>query len=371
MPLLKRIRLTGWKSIRDQTIELRPLNVLIGGNGAGKSNLISFLRFLNAMVSEPPRLQEFVGAAGGAHALLHFGADRTPVLEADMRFETDTGEIRYYARWTHAAGNSLVFADEQVQLRRPGVPPPSYESLGAGHTESKLLEATDRGDQAATAVLDLLRACRVYHFHNTSDRSPLRSSCYIEANRLLYPDGGNLPAMLYLFQQRYPAALRRIVSAVRQAIPQFGAFVLGPQLLNRRNILLNWKQRGSDYEFGPHDLSDGSIRFIALTVLLSQPAELLPVLIALDEPELGLHPAAMALLAGMAKASAMECQLLLATQSPGLLDYFEPEEVVVVHHREGESQFARLDPTDLKQWLDEYSLSELWEKNVVGGGPYE
>jgi predicted ATPase len=177
-------------------------------------------------------------------------------------------------------------------------------------------------------------------------------------------------AMLYLFQQRHPTAYRRITATVRQMVPDFDGFVLEPSKLNDNQILLNWMHKGRPYEFGPHQLSDGSLRFIALATLLLQPEDKLPLLIALDEPELGLHPSALEILAGMARAASLNCQLLFATQSSVFLDNFEPENVIVVNTREGTSEFQRLDAERLKAWVADYTLGEIWEKNVVGGGPY-
>lgn len=369
MQMLKTVRLAGWKSIKDQTIELLPLNVFIGANASGKSNLISFFRFLNAMVAQAPRLREFVGTAGGANALLHFGSKQTPVLEAELTFATDNGESRYYARWVHAAGDTLIFAEERVEFLRDGYDRAQDVPLGAGHAESKLPEAAASGDKTADVMLHLLRRCRLFHFHDTSSEAAIRRPGYIEANRFLYPDGGNLAAMLYLYRDKHPATYQRIVGTLRQTISCFDEFVLDPQAMNPNNIVLNWKQRGSDYEFGPHQLSDGSIRFMALTTLLSQPSPM-PLLMTLDEPELGLHPAALALLASMVKSATRESQLILATQSPALLDHFTADAVVVAANRDGVSEFQRLSADALHDWLDEYNLSELWEKNVVGGGPY-
>jgi predicted ATPase len=153
-------------------------------------------------------------------------------------------------------------------------------------------------------------------------------------------------------------------------VPDFDDFVLEPSKLNEKQIFLNWTHKGSPYEFGPHQLSDGSLRFIALATLLLQPEDKLPLLIALDEPELGLHPAALEILAGMATAASLHRQLLFATQSSGLLDHFQPESVMVVSSKAGTSDFQRLDAEKLNEWLANYTLGEIWEKNVVGGGPY-
>jgi predicted ATPase len=209
----------------------------------------------------------------------------------------------------------------------------------------------------------------VFHFHDTSDTAKVRQSGYIESNRHLAPDAGNLAAMLYRYQQQEPATYRRIVETIRLIVPFFDDFILEPQRLNPRNILLNWQARGSDYEFGPHQLSDGTLRAIALTTLLLQPQADLPDLIILDEPELGQHPYALNVLASLLKTAAVRSQVLVATQSAMLLDEFEPQDVIVVDHHGHESTFSRLDATKLQEWLEEYSLGEVWWKNVIGGVP--
>ena len=228
---------------------------------------------------------------------------------------------------------------------RTGAATPQVVDLGAGHPETNLVRsAEDRKSRRSAVVLELLRSCRLFHFHDTSENSAIRRPSYIEANRFLYPDAGNLAAMLYLYKKKYPAAYRRITATVRQMVPDFADFVLEPSPLNEQQIFLNWTHKGRDYEFGPHQLSDGSLRFIALATLLLQPEEKRPLLIALDEPELGLHPAALEILAGMASAAALHCQVIFATQSSVFLDHFEPEDVVVVNSRSGTSEFTGCRP---------------------------
>ena len=370
MQLLKRIRVDGWKSVKSQTVDLTPLTVVIGANGAGKSNLLSIFKLLNAVFANTPSFRTYVGQNGFADSLLHFGSRETPVAEMELVFGTDTGETTYFARWAAAAGGALIFTEERVEFLRPGFPRPVVVDLGAGHAETNLLKSADDGNQTSVIALRLLRSCRLFHFHDTSENCAARQPCYIEANRFLYPDAGNLAAMLYLFRQQHPTAFRRITSTVQQMVPDFDSFVLEPSKLNERQILLNWTQKGRPYEFGPHQLSDGSLRFIALAALLLQPEDILPLLIAFDEPELGLHPSALEILAGMAKAASLHCQLLFATQSSVFLDYFEPEHVVVVNSKGGSSEFQRLSQERLEAWRADYTLGEIWEKNVVGGGPY-
>jgi predicted ATPase len=149
----------------------------------------------------------------------------------------------------------------------------------------------------------------------------------------------------------------------------FDDFVLEPSRLNPNSILLNWKQLGSDYVLGPHQMSDGSLRAVALIAALLQPDDNLPDLLVLDEPELGLHPYAISILAGLIRAASSKTQVVVSTQSAALVDEFAAEEVIVVESENQQSRFRRLDPEMLKDWLSEYSLGELWEKNVIGGGP--
>jgi predicted ATPase len=369
MAQLTSLRLAGWKSIRDAKIELRPLNVLIGANGAGKSNLVGFFKLINEMMAR--RLQVHVGTIGGAGALLHYGSKRTPAIQAEFRFNTELGPSEYSFRLIPAAGNSLIFEEEKLT-------PEEMVSLTSetAHRESdlNLMFGLDHPntdfDRRGQFVSRYLSRCQVFHFHDTSLLGPMRRDCPIDANRFLYPDAANLPAMLYLYRERYPTAYRRIIAAVKAVAPFFEDFVLEPLRLNPRNIALHWRAKGAEYEMGPHQLSDGTLRAIALFTLLLQPEEDLPELIVLDEPELGLHPAALAVLADLVKSAAQHSQLLIATQSTALIDHFEVEDVVTVNLRDGGSTFERLDPERLKQWLEEYTLSELWERNVIGGGPY-
>jgi len=365
---LTSLRLAGWKSIRDAEIELRPLNVLIGANGAGKSNLVSFFKLISEMMAG--RFQEHVGTTGGAEALLHHGSKRTQFIDARFRFTAEGGENSYGIRWVPIAGNSLFFVVERLGPKNWDVAESFHPVLSQGHRESLLNQVDDREFPTAKFIRELLNRSQVFHFHDTSLLGPMRRDCFIDANRFLYPDAANLPAMLYLYRERYPTAYRRIVAAVKAVAPFFEDFVLEPLRLNPRNIALHWRSKESDYEFGPHQLSDGTLRAIALFTLLLQPEADLPALIVLDEPELGLHPAALAVLADLLKSTARHSQLLIATQSTALIDHFEVDDIVTVNHRDGVSTFDRLDAKGLKDWLEEYTLSELWERNVIGGGPY-
>ena len=366
MTTLKSIRLSGWKTIKDSNvINLGPLNVFIGANGSGKSNLVSFFKLLNEMIGE--RLQEFIATSGYAESVLHYGPKVTPILEASLKFDTTTGTSGYLMKLVHAAGDTLIFTEESVEFHQPGYSQAYTEILDSGHRETALGTKAKEGNATARVVRGLVSRCRVYQFHDTSSASRIRRQGYVDNNTFLMPDGGNLAAILYRFRESEPGAYNRIVSTIRQIAPFFGDFELEPI---GKNILLNWRERGVEQVFGPHQISDGTLRAMALITLLLQPEGNLPSVIVIDEPELGLHPYAIGIVASLVKKASLHCQVILATQSPALLDEFEPEDVVVVDREGKESEFRRLGPNQLDAWLEDYALSEVWEKNVFGGGPH-
>jgi predicted ATPase len=367
--MLRRVILNGFKSIKTMDIELNNLNVLIGANGAGKSNLISFFKMLNEMMAG--RLQEYIGASGRAHSLLHFGPKVTLQLKASLEFEVENARDIYTMRLFHAAGDTLVFAEETLSFAGAGYLSSKTVSLGSGHQETRIGESAGAGEKTATVFRNLLNSCRVHHFHDTSPTARVRQYCYIGDNRWLMPDAGNLAALLYrLRNENSRSAYHPIVTTIRLIAPFFDDFDLEPTGPNKRDIILNWREKGSDQVFGPHQFSDGTLRAICLVTLLLQPESELPGLIIVDEPELGLHPYALNVIAALFSKASHHTQVLISTQSSTFLNNFDPKDVIVVNREGRESQFTRPDPDKLEAWLEEYSLGEIWEKNVIGGGPH-
>lgn len=376
--MVTKIEIHGFKSIRElNTLQLGPLNVFIGANGSGKSNLISFFKLLNAMAFSPGNLQFYISKAGGANTLLYDGATVTPQLSAGLTFQTATGLNEYFFRLVHAAPDTLIFAEEKIRHTPQGSSGESKENdwltLGSGQRETNLMAHASQGNQTAAAILALLRQCSVYHFHNTAETARMRQRWDVYDDRVLKEDGANLAPFLRRLRDTRPRYYGRIVETIRQIVPFFADFVLESV---SGTVLLQWRERGSDNIFGAHQASDGMLRVIALVSLLFQPEDELPMVLILDEPELGLHPYAMNILAGLLQSVATRTQLLLATQSLTLIDQVEPGEIVVVDRTARpssfghiESTFRRLDEAKLSDWLDAYSLAELWEKNVIGGRP--
>ena len=376
MNMLRKITIEGYKSIRQMSLELRPLNVLIGANGAGKSNFVSFFELLREIAAV--RLQHHVARSGGGDAFLFYGAKDTPRLSAMLDFEGEIGAIAFSFTLASTPEDTLFFERESLEWAPSEGTVVNQKKVvfnpRTGLSESALLNAPDEVREPAHAVWNVLRQCRVFHFRDTSNESHIRRSAYIHDNRWLDSDGGNLASVLYRSKKRQPHAYQRTILTLQQIMPWFRDFVLQPLELSPENVNLDWHERDSDHLFGAHQLPDGALRAMALVTLLLQPKEFLPSIIVIDEPELGLHPSAINVVAGLAAAASHQCQVILATQSVNLLDQFDPEDVIVVDREGGSSTFKRvpeqMSPELLKEWLDDYSLSELWEKNVIGGGPF-
>ncbi len=321
----------GFKSIEAiENLQLRSINILIGANGSGKSNFIGVFAFLQAFWEG--RLTQYVAVDGGAERFLHFGSKQTPSLFFRVHFRNP--ELDFDVRFMSTVDEGFFWDG--------AIPDFAFQSLSPW---------------------------RIFHVHDTSASSPMRRRCKLDDNAYLRADGSNLPAFLYLIQRTYPHSYQTIRKTVQLVAPFFEDFSLKPLNLAPDDIKLQWLHKGSDQYFDAASLSDGTLRFIVLAALFLQPKELRPSLILVDEPELGLHPYAIQLLASMIKQAATDSQVIVSTQSPTLLDHFEPEDVLVADRVGHATEIHRLERGHLQEWLADYSLGQLWEKNELGGRP--
>jgi predicted ATPase len=364
------ISINGFKSIASSgKVTLRPINLIIGPNGSGKSNFIGVFAFLQAI--KEGRLFEYVRTAGGADELLHFGSKHTQEIKIDLSFVDD---VNGYSLTLKADNDDNLFAllESASFWDKDRYPSPYTNSLAAMDAGK---EAGISNSALKVGIASWIRArldrWRLYHVHDTSPSSPLRKTARVDDSDYLRPDGSNLAAFLYRLQQteKYVSAYNLIRKTVQQIAPFFDDFLLRPDNLNAELIKLAWKHKGSDKYFGVAALSDGTLRFIALTTLFLQPLDLRPSVILVDEPELGLHPSAITLLASMIRQTSAETQIIASTQSPLLLDHFDPIDVLVATRVNGATTLSRLESEPLKGWLEDYSLGQLWEKNELGGRP--
>lgn len=363
---IKTVTLRGYKSIALlEDFELRNLNVLIGANGAGKSNFIGIFNLLAAL--SDGKLQAFIQKQGGPDALLHGSRKRTQEIDAEIYFDKNK-EIAngYRVSLTPTADNRLIFSREETWIwntdqYKSGIP----TSLGTAHDEAKLPSNKDR---ISAYVRKAMKSWKQYHFHDTSDSAVVKRLQSSNDNLLLKPAAENLAAYLAFLNHKYPSDYQRIVDTIKLAAPFFGGFIIRDPL--PESIELEWfEQTDPDTPYKAHILSDGTLRFICLATLLMQPVHLLPDTVLIDEPELGLHPYAINLLADMIQQVAETKQVIVSTQSVELLNAFKPEDIVIVEREKGNTVFKRLDSDNLKEWLEDYEIGDLWKRNVLGGRP--
>lgn len=372
--VLKKINIGGYKSFRPegQEISFGDITVLLGANGSGKSNLVSFFKMLNYLTTKG--LQIYIEGQGSASSLLYYGAKTTNHIDYSLSFEQNKNDCCrstvYEGTLSYGMPDRLFLSKEKVTYKRTSDSIPNEYYITGNLVESGL---SDDSHTASKVLIKILSQIRVHQFHDTSDTAKIKMKGYVEDCRYLRSDAGNLAAFLKAMREN-PERKKyydRIIRHIQKIMPQFSDFELENLNINDKYIMLNWYDNTRDYLFGPHQISDGSLRFMALTALLLQPPEMLPGVIVLDEPELGLHPAALAELAAMIRMASANCQVIIATQSTRLVDEFELDQIVVVERDEENhcSQFKRLDEVKLKDWITRYSMSELWEKNVLGGQP--
>jgi predicted ATPase len=342
------ITIKGFKSIASiEKLALGPINVVIGPNGSGKSNFIGAFEFLHEIVEG--RLKDYVILTGGADKILHFGSKTTREIVVDFSF----AQGRYVVRLRPTPEDGLY-----------------YSEVATGNDPIAGREKADsRVEERRRGSLRRLLGWRIHHFEDTSLSSPMRKTAKVDDNRLLRPDGSNLPAFLYLLKEKHQASYNLIVRTVQRVAPFFEDFRLDPLLLKPEDIKLEWRHKRSDQYFDSSSFSDGTLRFIALATLFLQPEQFRPSVILVDEPELGLHPYALEMLAALVRQASVTNQVILSTQSSLLLDHFQPEDVLVADRVDGGTQLRRLEPEPLAKWLQDYSLGQLWEKNEIGGRP--
>lgn len=368
---LTKIELKGFRAVdgqHGQTIDFGDVTVLLGANGSGKSNLVTFFDMLNFLTTGG--LQNYAGRHGVSR-LLFYGPKTTDSIWFRLHFTSDIGVNEYEATLSFGLPDRLFISGERVMFHREGKERPVEYYMDAGGSESSL--GKDERD-TSRYVKGLLSGIRAFHFHDTSDTATIKERRYVDDVKSLRHDAGNLAPFLKMLKEHneYLRYYDRIVRHIQRVMPQFGDFALDTLPGSDRYVRLNWiDSSGSDYLFDPDQLSDGSLRFMAMATLLLQPPQLRPQFIVLDEPELGLHPAAIAELAGMIRLVSRDAQVLVATQSTRFVDEFSPEDILVVERDESRhcSVFRKLDSERLEEWLSNYSLSELWEKNVLGGQP--
>ncbi len=352
---MNKIDIKGYKSIKELSLELRPINILIGANGSGKSNFLSFFDFLKQVYNR--NLQEFV-ALKGIDTFLHKGDKITQDISTHLYFKNTNG----YSFTIKKGESGFIFTEEGMWYSNNPYAGNNAPIASFGPESALRFQTMPR----ATYIREYLDQLAKYHFHDTGENSPFNKESNVDNDKYsLYEKGSNLAAFLFNIWRENPLVYNLIVKTIQSIAPYFLDFFFRPE--SNGNLKLRWQSKYSSNIYGVNDFSDGTIRFIALTVLFMQPA--MPETIIIDEPELGLHPTAITKLAGLIKSvAAKKCQVIVATQSTDLISHFEPEDVITVDQINGESVFERLDSAKLKTWLEDYTIDDLWKRNIITTG---
>lgn len=363
---IKKLTIKGFRSIRSlDGFPLESLNVLIGSNGAGKSNFVSYFHMLSEMVEQ--RLGLWVRKQGGADRILTYGVKETSQLESFIEF----GLNGYHFVVEPTVDDNFVFTQEQTFFDGP-IYGPQWTTLGSAHTEAKLKDRYNAADSGSVPdyCYSSIASWRVFHFHDTSDTAGVKRVGSLIDNTYLRSDASNLAAYLYRLLHQEPDIYEQIRKTIRLAIPFFDDFFLEPETLQNGEQLIRllWRQIDSDYPLWPSQLSDGSLRFMSLVTALLQPEP--PSTIIIDEPELGLHPYAITLLASLLRSASNRMQIIVSTQSVTLVNEFDLNNLIVTERRHGISEFTRYDAAKFQMWLEDYTVGELWQKNILGGRPH-
>ncbi len=370
MGAIKRITVKGFKSIRElNEFELKPLNVIVGANGAGKSNLIQIFKMVLAMAQGS--FQEFILKNGGADAFPFDGVKETPEIKICFEFTSNSffseGSNFYRFTMSPSAAETMLLSEERRYKDF------NWKTYGSSSAESRLAEQKserswdDRWNGVGYFVFDAISRWMVYHFHDTSSNAPMRRSEIVEDNQKLRGNGSNIAPFLRNLKECFPDSYEKIRDAIRLVIPFFDDFALDViRQGEAEKVKLTWKQKGTDYPMQPYHLSDGSIRFICLATALLQPTP--PSTIIIDEPELGLHPEAIGILAELITIAAKQTQVIIATQSPQLLDNFAIDDIIIAKRANGATIFERLKEENYKVWLEDYTVGELWAHDIIHGG---
>jgi predicted ATPase len=369
------ITIRGFKSIASiERLPLKACNVLIGANGSGKSNFIGVFEFLYAI--REGRLRNYVIEAGGAEKVLHFGSKTTREIDFQLSFAAAFNPIaqvfhplEYVLILAPTKDDGLYPASESAQLGLPGYRVPTGFARRESGREAGISNPNFADDAPPHWVRMRLGDWRIYHAHDTSSSSPMRKTAKVDDNAFLRADGSNLAAFLYYLHERDKTSYDLIRRTVQRVAPFFDDFRLEPLRLKPDDIKLEWRHKNSDQYFDASSLSDGTLRFIALATLFLQPKQYLPSVVLVDEPELGLHPYAIEMLTSLIRAASTNTQVIVSTQSSLLLDHLEPEDVLVANRVGGATQITRLESAPLVEWLKDYSLGQLWEKNEFAGRP--
>jgi predicted ATPase len=378
-----RLSVTGYRRLADVDISLRPLNVLIGANGIGKSSLLDVIDLLAA--SADGVLQKSVTELGGMRSLVTADGKSTSIKLSLEMTQPAAENLRYEILLASEAVGYVLASETMTQQRdlaapepfkyidthgpriryrypqAPGFVEPNWDYKSQETALSQVPKTYRDAESFRRLLADV---SEVYHSLDVSNRSPVRTPQTLSPSTTPGADGEDLVSCLFTIRETERDRFDSIEAALRAAFPNFERLDFPPVAAGR--ITVTWKERGFSRPFYASELSEGILRFLWLTTLLQSPG--LPRVTLIDEPEVSLHPEMLRLLADLMREAAERTQLIVATHSDRFVRFLEPSELIVCDSDECGFMTAQwADKLDLADWLSEYTLDQLWSKGVLGG----
>ncbi|MFK7983737.1 MAG: AAA family ATPase [Saprospiraceae bacterium] len=376
--MIQSIKIANYKSIHRADVQLNNLNILIGQNGAGKSNFISFFKFLERLSEQ--QLATYIFQSGGINNFLHKGFEESQEIRFKLTLKSNESIL------TNIFETQIISDGENytINLEKFGVrdesnvnQPIYYYELNNQQKESDLKTFANQNlkqheNRFAKYTYIHLKELKLYHFHDTSDNAAIKLPQPKDDVYFFKNEGQNLAPYLSFIKNADYNSYLKIVETIRLVFPSFHDFVLEENPYAKGKIVLRWKEKSSENIYSVKQMSDGTLRFICLAILLTDTLanNNQPETIILDEPELGLHPFAIHILAELIQKAALNRQIIIATQSVNLINHFTPKDLLIVERNEKDQTiFKRVEEENFNNWLEDYTLGQLWENNFFGGRP--
>lgn len=385
MAIFERLHVQGFRRLYDVDLVLKPLNIVIGANGSGKTSLLDVFSLLAASASGAlnETISEFGGVDGNLTNLTAANAGAARFMAFELAMSVQGHAPIQYRMSMSPRGVTYEIADETLTQQRQQSPPP-FKHIDAHHgvvryyEQNRGLIPPDWEYNAAESALSQvpkmyhepedfrkrLASSTHYHVLDVGRRAPVRLPQPMRDAKLPGRDGEDLVSCLYMLRETDSDRFEAIEATLRAGFPSFERLNFPPVAAG--TLAMTWKDKTSKTPFYMHQLSEGTLRFLWLATLLQSPG--LAAVTLIDEPEVSLHPELLSLLAELLREASQRTQLIVATHADRLVRHLLPSEVVTVDIDKGGAADAKwADEFDLEQWLNEFTLDEVWRMGRMGG----
>jgi predicted ATPase len=379
----ERLEVKGYRRLRRIDLSLRPFNVLIGANGVGKSSILEVIDLLAA--SADGVLEQTISHSGGVSSLITADG-KTDSMHLALHMPVTAEQPIVYQMSIASEGNGYSIVREEltqqqdqgsekpfrflnanaaiVEYYKAGAKKPDRPNWEYKRMETALSQVPKMYKKPENFRNVLASSAEIYHTLSVSARAPVRLPQSMQPARTPGTDGEDLLSCLYLMRETERDRFEAVEDALRAAFPTFDRIDLPPAAAG--SLTLAWRDRSFVRPIFPHQLSEGTLRFLWLVTLLQSPE--LPAVTLIDEPEVSLHPEMLQLLAELMREASSRTQLVVATHSDRFVRFLDPDELVVCDLDEcGGTTVRRASDLDLDAWMKNYSLDQLWSMGRLGG----